>query len=185
MQFDMFGMPITNNAPMQDSQYGMPVQDMMMQNQGVPYQGQPMYNNGMPNQGQPMYNNGMPYQGQPMYNNGMPNQMGVFEGAPQGVNTSNHTYQTMLQYDKYNQPVVKKRDVTEMLKDYIFQNTGVYVSNIIKIEDEPDTLRHCCIQSGISNLPKNNFFVYGTDISTTFYFCKTCGNLYLPAYTFY
>lgn len=58
---------------------------------------------------------------------------------------------------------------------------GSAVTQIVKIEECPDTMRHACVYRGISRLPKSIYNVQ-TDcgiLSIPYYFCNTCGKLYI------
>lgn len=61
------------------------------------------------------------------------------------------------------------------------QRGGVGVSQIVKIDECPDSVRHACMMGGISWLPKNIYSVqteYGV-LQIPYYFCLTCGKLFI------
>lgn len=83
-------------------------------------------------------------------------------------------------YDRYGMPKMNKQQCLEQLKNYVFMCTQKMVVNVIKIPEVPDVLRHACVDCGISNLPKNNFCIQEIGFQMEFFFCKGCGNLYIP-----
>lgn len=62
------------------------------------------------------------------------------------------------------------------------QNGGSGVSQIIKISECPDSIRHACCMAGITWLPKMNYTVcldgYGQFV-VPYYFCNKCGKLFI------
>lgn len=61
------------------------------------------------------------------------------------------------------------------------QNGGSGVSQFVKIEECPETVRHACVMGGISYLPKQ-IYGFGTDygvVQVPYYFCNTCGKLFI------
>ena len=76
---------------------------------------------------------------------------------------------------------VSKQEVYNAIAYQVQNSTGVCVSNIIKLDDTPSQIRHCCVGGGISILSAYTFNVpspFGV-VSVPYYFCSTCGNLYI------
>jgi len=58
------------------------------------------------------------------------------------------------------------------------------VSQTVKIEETPASLRHACTMGGISYLPKNMYTCdlsggYGQPVSIPYYFCSVCGKFFI------
>ena len=148
---DIFGM-----AAMEDQ---MMMNNAMMQEQNMIMQQQAMMNDAMMAQ-----NQAMQAQQMQMMNMGQ-TMMGM---AP------------AYSYDRMGVPKLNKQQCIEQLKMYVFMQTQRAVVNVIKIPEVPDTLRHACVECGISNLPRNNFCIQEIGFQMEFFFCKGCGNLYIP-----
>ena len=137
-------------------------------------QQQQMYNQQaqMYNQQAQMYN-----QQQMMQNQGY----GMQASQPQGYGMQQQGYgmQQPYGYDQYGFPKIRKvswGEMHERLVQYIYMNTNVYVNQEAKVDDAPDTLRHCCARAKVSLLTRNNFQVEDGS-SLPFYFCMACGKL--------
>lgn len=150
---------------MQQAQMAGQQAQMLAQQQQMYAQQQQMYNQQahMYNQ-QMIQNQGYGAQMQPVQGYGMQQQ--GYGAQPYG-------------YDQYGFPKIRKvswGEMHERLVQYIYMNTNVYVNQEAKIDDAPDTLRHCCARAKVSLLTRNNFQVEDGS-SLPFYFCMACGKL--------
>lgn len=73
-----------------------------------------------------------------------------------------------------------KAEIYQAIQMSCYQNTGMMVSEMVKLEDCPSTLRHSCFNTGVAFLPQYIWQVpteYGyTEVP--YYFCPQCGKLY-------
>ena len=79
-----------------------------------------------------------------------------------------------------------KAEVYQAIQEYCYQCTAVMVSEMVKIEDFPDALRHSCFETGVAYLPKYIWRVpieYGF-VEVPYYFCSRCGKLYVSKYIY-
>lgn len=84
-----------------------------------------------------------------------------------------------IMYDRYGNPRIHKKQALELLRYNLQSTTGCCIMKETKIDEAPNLLRHCCYQCGISQLPKNEFPIPAIGVSIPYYFCKTCGSLYI------
>lgn len=91
------------------------------------------------------------------------------------------------QYTGYGYPSqqsvkrVPKYQVYNMIALYVYQVYQTQVKQVIKLDEVPDGLRHSCLYTGITFLPKQ-FYSLQSDIGLIqipYYFCSVCGNLYI------
>lgn len=74
-----------------------------------------------------------------------------------------------------------KAEVIQAIQVYCYQQTGVSVSNVVRLEETPSQLRHSCLTTGVTQLNQYNWTVpteYGS-VQVPFYFCEKCGKLYV------
>ena len=84
-----------------------------------------------------------------------------------------------IMFDRYGNPKIHKKQALEMLRYELQTTTGCYITKEYKIEETPNMVRHCCVQSGISQLPKYEYPVPALGVTIPYYFCKSCGTLFL------
>ena len=76
---------------------------------------------------------------------------------------------------------LSKSEVYQAIQTACVQSTGVYVSNIVRIEETPMSLRHSCYDTGVTFIPQNLWRVpteYGC-VDVPYYFCPYCGKLFV------
>ena len=86
----------------------------------------------------------------------------------------------MNQYQKK----YSKAEIKQGLIDYVM-SSGVNVSKVNMIEEEPEQLRHACEPVGISSLCCNYFPVvqpYNT-IQVKYWCCTACGKLFISKFS--
>ena len=74
-----------------------------------------------------------------------------------------------------------KAEVYQAIQMDCYNKTGVAVSSVVKLEDNPTSLRHSCFFTGVTFLPYNLWAVpteTGT-INVPYYFCPKCGKLFV------
>lgn len=78
---------------------------------------------------------------------------------------------------------LQRHALQDMISQYLYQNCGIRVSCFERIDEFPETLRHSCVDTGITFLQKNVYTLpQGFDVqSVPVYFCQCCGKVYLPA----
>lgn len=175
--------------PMQGD-YSNPFADM---NFNGSQQGQGVFNQGYDQgYGQGGFNQGYNQD----YNQGY-NQGGMFgQSNPFGMQDAygNMTMNMQGGYGQpYNQMFMGRQDalgyvhytrsqIIEGLRNFVFQNTGVTVNLMEKLEDTPPQLRHACAYSDskISMLYQCSFSIPEAGLVVPFYFCKACGKLFYP-----
>lgn len=131
---------------------------MAMQNQQM-FEQQQLYEQQLAQQA--MFNQNMMMQ-QPMYDQSMMMQQGFNQNMNIGI------------------PKLTKGQVIDNLSTYVFNQTGVLVSKVEKIEEMPQTLRHSCVATGVVTLGQF-IFTYPSPqgyINLPFFFCNKCGKLY-------
>lgn len=76
---------------------------------------------------------------------------------------------------------VPKYQVYDAIALYVMQSTGVGVKQMQKIKEAPDAFRHSCVQTGITILQRNVYRLQsgGTIVQIPFYFCTSCGKLFI------
>lgn len=75
---------------------------------------------------------------------------------------------------------MNKTMIEQALVQQVYQNTGVPINKIVKVEEVENKLRHACSTFGdILALDVNYFPVYDLGVSPAFYFCNCCGTLYI------
>lgn len=75
---------------------------------------------------------------------------------------------------------MNKTMIEQALAQQVYQNTGVPINKVVKVEDIENKLRHACSTFGdILALDINYFPVYELGVSPAFYFCNCCGTLYI------
>lgn len=75
---------------------------------------------------------------------------------------------------------MNKTMIEQALAQQVYQNTGVPINKVVKVEDIENKLRHACSTFGdILALDVNYFPVYELGVSPAFYFCNCCGTLYI------
>lgn len=75
-----------------------------------------------------------------------------------------------------------RTQVVEAIANYCANYSGKMISQIVNIEETPDNIRHSCIDTGITFLPKMEWSVPCEDIpnlTLPFYFCSCCGKLFV------
>lgn len=90
-------------------------------------------------------------------------------------------YQQPQHFRRYS-----KSEVIQAIQMHCYQQTGVSVSNVVRLEETPSTLRHSCMETGIAHLPTYNWQVpteYGS-VNVPFYFCDKCGKLYVYSHIY-
>ena len=91
-----------------------------------------------------------------------------------------------MQYSAYNQgmnysvPKLTKGQIIDNLSGYVYNQTGVLVSKVEKIEEMPQTLRHSCVYTGVITLNKFTYSYASPQgyVDLPFFFCDKCGKLY-------
>lgn len=74
-----------------------------------------------------------------------------------------------------------RAEIYQAIELYCYQSTGVAVTSVVKIEDNPTQLRHSCFATGVTNLPQYSWQVpseFGA-INVPYYFCSKCGKLFV------
>jgi hypothetical protein len=84
-----------------------------------------------------------------------------------------------IMYDKYGNPKRNKQNLLKMLENNLQMYTGCPIMDVVKIDEQPNLVRHCCVQCGISQLPKNEYPIPELNVSIPYYFCKGCGKLFI------
>ena len=84
-----------------------------------------------------------------------------------------------IMYDRYGNPRIHKKQALELLRYDLQTTTGCRIMKETKIDETPNLLRHCCVQCGISQLPKNDYPIPAIGVSVPYYFCRCCGSLYI------
>lgn len=85
----------------------------------------------------------------------------------------------------YNQMPVQKRyskaEIYQAIQQYCYQQTGVVVTNMVRIDDSVSNLRHSCLTTGVTYLPKYIWQVPSEMgvIEVPYYFCPQCGKLFV------
>lgn len=75
---------------------------------------------------------------------------------------------------------MNKTMIEQALAQQVYQNTGVPINKVVKVEDIENKLRHACSTFGdILALDVNYFPIYDLGVSPAFYFCNCCGTLYI------
>lgn len=74
-----------------------------------------------------------------------------------------------------------KYQVYDMITAYVQQQTGVAVTKLQKITETPEVFRHSCVQTGITTVQRCIYTVQsmGMPVTIPFYFCPSCGKLYV------
>ena len=76
--------------------------------------------------------------------------------------------------------MINKMIIEQTLMQQVYQNTGVPINKVVKLEEVEPKLRHACsVYGDILALDVNYFPVYELGVSPAFYFCKHCGTLYI------
>ena len=57
----------------------------------------------------------------------------------------------------------------------------IHVTKTIKIDEAPETLRHCCPAGGITFLPRHSMKApyRGMMVDVYYYYCTICGSVYI------
>lgn len=76
---------------------------------------------------------------------------------------------------------VPKYMVYNMIAMYVSQAFNIRVAKVEKIDEAPDTLKHSCLYTGVTALPKQMYSLQSDMgvIQIPFYVCSVCGNLYV------
>lgn len=101
----------------------------------------------------------------------------------------NQYYQQNMMYqqpipniDRYGMVKYSKQQYLDILRNYIISNCGfqIAISREQPIDELPDNLRHCCVESKtkITMLPKLVCYIPETNMQIMFYFCRDCGKLF-------
>lgn len=74
-----------------------------------------------------------------------------------------------------------RAEVYQAIQLHCYQQTGVPVTNTVKLEDTPTQLRHSCFSTGITFLQQYTWQVLSDlgVINVPYYFCEKCGKLYV------
>ena len=76
---------------------------------------------------------------------------------------------------------VTKPEIYQYLRDICYKDYGVVVSEIVRIDEIPNYIRHSCVNTGVIllNPITINITIRENYMVITFYICRACGKLYL------
>ena len=90
----------------------------------------------------------------------------------------------MMDNQYFEQPKINrfsKSEVYNAIQCNCYNQTGITVSTMVKIDEFPDTLRHSCFNTGVTFLQQYIWQVpseFGY-IDVPYYFCPQCGKLFV------
>lgn len=102
-----------------------------------------------------------------------------------GYNNYNNYNYNQDNYNGYQNvqklPRVSKSEAFRIVSNYAYQQTGVAVSKMVKIDECPSQLRHACVNGGITFLPQYYLTIPSAqgNLVVYFYFCTLCGKLFV------
>ena len=116
------------------------------------------------------YNQGMDMYGQ--------DGMGMYGQSMNIYNQGMNMYNQGM--DMCSQPRVNKATIIQAIQDYVVCCTQKPITQVIKIEEIDSKFRHACAEFGdVSFLDVNYFPVPQLGIQVAYYFCLSCGRLYI------
>lgn len=99
-----------------------------------------------------------------------------------GYNVNQANYNVNSGYPQQEKTVHLQRHLLQDIISQYLMSYGIQVSAFEKIDEFPESLRHSCVNTGITFLSRNEYTLpQGYDVSSVpVYFCNQCGKVYLP-----
>lgn len=72
-----------------------------------------------------------------------------------------------------------KSEILEALKYYITNQTNIYPTKIVKLDDYPQLVPHACVNGKVQKLIPNTFTLSEIGVQITYWFCMYCGKLFI------
>lgn len=74
-----------------------------------------------------------------------------------------------------------KAQIIEYVKNEVYATYGVYPETVIYIEEVPEIIRHSCVNTGITTLPRRMTCINTQDgvLDVPYFVCPVCGKLYV------